>query len=185
MQRGTMNVERGTILGSSLRSEAIVSRLDTQASALRPLSRRQAGFTLIEGMVALTVLSIGLFGIAGMLDIAIGRNTDASQVSVATSLGTEMMERIRFNHYNAAAYNLIDTTNLATRPPATQAMAMGDYDQWRARLNASGLSNVQGLVSVGTTGPTAMNQSQVTVQVSWRGGIRSQTLLVSTIFVPE
>jgi type IV pilus modification protein PilV len=140
---------------------------------------------MIEGMVALTVLSIGLFGIAGMLDMAISRNTDASQVSVATNLGTEMMERIRFNHYNAAAYNGIDTTNLATRPPATQPMAMGDFDQWRARLNATGLSNIRGLVNVGTTGPSAMNQSQVSVQVSWRGGIRSQTLIVSTIFAPE
>jgi Tfp pilus assembly protein PilV len=136
-------------------------------------------------MVALTVLSIGLFGIAGMLDMAISRNSDAGQVSLATNLGTEMMERIRFNHYNAAAYNGIDTTNLSTRPPATQAMAMGDYDQWRARLNATGLSNVRGLITVGSTGPSQMNESQVVVQVSWRGGIRTQTLLVSTVFAPE
>ena len=146
---------------------------------------RQGGFTLIEGMVALIVLSIGLFGIAGMLDMAISRNTDGSQVSVATNMGTEMMERIRFNHYNAAAYDLIDTTNLSTRPPATQAMAMGDYDQWRARLNATNLQNIRGMVTVGNTGPTLMNQSQVVVQVSWRGGLRTQTLLVSTIFAPE
>lgn len=148
-------------------------------------SVRQGGFSLVEGMVALIVLSIGLFGIAGMLDMAISRNTDGSQVSVATNMGTEMMERIRFNHYNAAAYDLIDTTNLSTRPPATQAMAMGDYDQWRTRLNATNLQNIRGLVTVGTTGPTLMNQSQVVVQVSWRGGLRTQTLLVSTIFAPE
>ncbi|TKB73447.1 MAG: type IV pilus modification protein PilV [Nitrospira sp.] len=168
--RGMMNVRQTPSLFSLQRSAGSI---------------RQGGFSLVEGMVALIVLSIGLFGIAGMLDMAISRNTDASQVSVATNMGTEMMERIRFNHYNVAAYDLIDTTNLSTRPPATQAMAMGDYDQWRARLNATNLQNIRGLVTVGTTGPILMNQSQAVVQVSWRGGLRTQTLLVSTIFAPE
>lgn len=139
----------------------------------------------MESMVALTVLSIGLFGIAGMLDMAISRNADGSQVSIATNLASEMMDRIRFNRVNVAAYGGIDTTNIGTRPPATQPMAMGDYDQWRARLNGTALPNVRGLVTVGASGPAALSQSQIIVQVLWRGGIRSQTMTMSTMVTPE
>ena len=139
----------------------------------------------MESMVALTVLSIGLFGIAGMLDMAISRNADGSQVSIATNLAAEMVDRIRYNRFNATAYNGIDSANTGTRPPAIQPMAMGDYDQWRARLNATGLANVRGLVTVGASGPAALNQSQIIVQVVWRGGIRSQSMVVSTMVTPE
>jgi type IV pilus assembly protein PilV len=141
----------------------------------------QRGFTLIEVMIALIVLSFGLLAIAAMQDMALGRNVDANEMSVVTNLAADMVERIRFNRPNVTAYNGIDTSNAGTRPLNAQAMAQGDYDQWAARLGASRLGGVRGLVTVAALGPANLNQSQVTVQVTWTGGMRTGTGTLATV----
>jgi type IV pilus assembly protein PilV len=150
--------------------------------------RGENGFTLIEVMLAMMVLGVGLLGIAGMQEMALGRNVDANELSVITNLAADMVERIRFNGRNVTAYNGIDTLNVATRPPNAQVMAQGDYDQWSARLAASGLGNVRGRVTVAAVGPqgdTGLNQNQVTVQVNWSALIRTRALNLTTIVSPE
>lgn len=153
----------------------------------------QSGFSLLEAMVALVVLSVGLLAVAAMQDMAMTRNMDANQLSLVTNLASDMVERIRFNARNVTAYSGIDTSNTLTRPPATQPMARGDYDQWAARLTASGLSGVQGLVTVTSVGPMspplppdqALNQNLVTVQVVWSGPIRNRALVLNTVVIPD
>ena len=150
--------------------------------------RGQNGFTLIEVMLALMVLGVGLLGIAGMQEMALGRNVDANELSVLTNLAADMVERIRFNGRNVTVYDGIDTLNVATRPPNAQVMAQGDYDQWSARLAASGLRNVRGritVIAVGPQGATGLNQNQVTVQVNWSALIRTRALNLTTIVSPE
>jgi len=154
----------------------------------------QRGFSLLEAMIAAVVLAVGLLAIAGMQGISLGRNVDANEISRVTSLAADMVERIQFNRKNVTAYNNIDTLNAATQPPTTQPMARGDYTQWTALLNASGLSSVQGRVTVTAMGPTTppLNQSLVAVQITWSGSVRSdvsvmrpKTLAFSTVVAPE
>lgn len=152
----------------------------------------QSGFTLIEGMIAAIVLAVGLLAVAGMQGISLGRNVDANEISRVTNVAADMVERIQFNRRNATAYNNIDTLNAATQPPTTQPMARGDYTQWQALLNASGLTGVQGLVTVAATGPANLNQSQVTVRINWTGSVKSETsvrrnktVVLTTIIAPE
>lgn len=145
----------------------------------------EGGFTLIEGMIALVVLSIGLLAASGMQAVALSRNVDANQMSLVTNLAAEMVERIRYNRVNALAYNGIDTATSATRPPSTQRMAQGDYDQWSARLTASGLSGIRGQVTVTTLAPTALNQNQVAVRVNWIGGVLNHAVVMTTVVVTE
>lgn len=145
----------------------------------------ERGFTLIEGMIALVVLSIGLLAASGMQAIALSRNVDANQMSLVTNLAGEMVERVRFNRLNATAYNGIDTATAATRPPTTQPMAQGDFDQWSARLTASGLSGIRGQVTVTGLTPTGLNQSQVAVRVTWIGGLLNRAVVMTTVVVPE
>lgn len=149
------------------------------------LSLPQGGFTLIEGMIALTVLCVGLLAVTGMQGIALSRNVDANQLSQMTNLAAEMVERIRYNRVNAASYHGIDTTNTATRPPTSQPQARGDYDQWSARLGQSNLPSVRGQVTVMALAPAALSQNQVTVRVNWIGGLLNRAVVMSTIVVPE
>jgi type IV pilus assembly protein PilV len=144
----------------------------------------QGGFSLIENMVALLVLAIGLMGVAAMQDFGLSRNTNANEVTLATNLATEMLERIRNNTKNVAAYNGIDTNNGATQPAVAQVMARGDYTQWQSRLTASRLPFVQGKVTVTAQGPTDLNQNLVVVQVIWKRFLYSP-VTISTVVAPE
>lgn len=55
------------------------------------------GFTLLEVLVSVLVLSFGLLGIAGLLLATVQNNTIASQRSTATFLAQDMADRIRQN----------------------------------------------------------------------------------------
>ncbi len=145
----------------------------------------QTGFTLLEAMLAMMVLSIGLLATSAMQTMAISRNVDSNELSVVTNLASEMIERMRFNTKNVAAYNAIDTTNAATRPPSTQPQARGDYDQWQTRLAASRLGSPRGRVTVAATGPTNLNQNLVTIQLTWSGRVLPHSVTMSTIIAPE
>ena len=158
----------------------------------------QDGFTLIEGMLAGVVLAVGLLALASMQSMSLGRNVDANEVTRVTNLAADMLERVQFNRARAAAYNAIDTLNGATQPPATEPMARGDYTQWQTLLNNSGLTGVQGLITVTAldpnpaVNPVTLNRSQVAVTINWLGSVKSETsvrrnktMTLITIVAPE
>ncbi|SRR5579884_4024068 len=140
--------------------------------------KTESGFTILEGMLAAVILAIGLLALAGMQGVSLGRNVDANELTIATNLAADMMERIQFNRRNISAYNNIDTV-LGTAPPSSSTMASGDYAQWLARLQTSPLQKPQGIVRVVPTGPSAppLNENLVTVQVTWQGKVSGGSIL--------
>jgi len=159
----------------------------------------QSGFTLIESMIAAAILAVGVLGVAGTLEIALTRNVDSTELTRATNLAAEMIERIQYNRKNIAQYS-IDTANATPCPQSavTQPMAKGDCDQWVTLLSnpqASGLVNVRGVITVPATLvgtlATLLNQYPVTVTVSWTGaagetkGSRPKQVVLTTTISPE
>jgi len=67
---------------------------------------RERGFTLVELLIALVVLSIGLLGLAGLQSTGLRYNTGASMRSHATQLAYDMADRMRANiaAANAGSY---------------------------------------------------------------------------------
>ncbi|HDH02444.1 MAG TPA: prepilin-type N-terminal cleavage/methylation domain-containing protein [Nitrospirae bacterium] len=63
----------------------------------QPATRRggELGFTLVEVLVALTILVIGLLGVALMQVVSIQGNTFSREMAVATGLGQDMLEKLR------------------------------------------------------------------------------------------
>ena len=163
----------------------------------RPIG--QAGFTLLEGMIAAALLAVGLLGLAGMQGISLGRNVDAHDMARVTNINADLMERIKFNRGRALAYHNINTSNAATQPLGTQPMARGDYAQWKTLLDNSGLANAQGLVTVTRIDPdptlniTSLNRFAVSVQILWtpssKGGevrsTRTKTVTFASVLAPE
>jgi type IV pilus assembly protein PilV len=164
-----------------------------------PRINHQSGFTLIESMIAASILSVGILALAGMQGIALTRNVDSTELTRATNLAAEMIERIQYNRKNIAQY-AIDTANATPCPQnaVTQAMAKGDCDQWVALLSnpqASGLVNVRGVIAAPATLvgalATLLNQYPVTVTVSWTGAAgdtkvaRPKQVVLTTTVSPE
>lgn len=158
---------------------------------------QQSGFSLLEGMIAGAILSVGILAVAAMQGIALTRNVDSTELTRATNLAAEMIERIQYNRKNIAQY-AIDTSTPCPQNAVTQAMARGDCDQWVALLSnpqASGLVNVRGVITapaapVGTVA-TLLNQYPVTVTVSWTGAAgdtkvaRPKQVVLTTTVSPE
>ena len=64
----------------------------------RPALRRaQSGFSLLEAVVSIVILSFGLLGVAGLQASSLKYTRDASNQSIAVNLAREMAEMIRSN----------------------------------------------------------------------------------------
>lgn len=155
--------------------------------------RSEKGFTLLEGMIASAILTVGLLALSGMQGIALVKNVDANELTRITTLASDMMERIQFNRRNAVAYNGIDTqsvTNCSGISAGAQPMASGDCLLWDTIVDGTQFENVRGLVTVSAVkAPTSLNQRDVTVTITWVGSSnsakRSRTLTLQRVVAPE
>ncbi|MBI5674151.1 MAG: prepilin-type N-terminal cleavage/methylation domain-containing protein [Nitrospirae bacterium] len=162
--------------------------------------RTESGFTLLEGMIATVILSVGVIAMGAMQGIAITRNVDSTELTLATNMASEMLERIQYNRRNVTAYAGIDTNNPCVLP-AIQTMAQGDCVQWQAMManqgasgisQASMLTGVRGVVTVNpvVTVPP-LNQSRVNVVITWTGRNMGTTaaaprrVMLDTTIAPE
>ena len=68
-----------------------------------PLNKTQSGFTLLEVMVAIVVLSLGLLGLAGLQAASLRNNQAAYYRGIATQQTYDMADRIRANLAGARA----------------------------------------------------------------------------------
>lgn len=73
----------------------------------RARHRHAQGVTLVESLAALTVLSVGMLGIAGLFVHNVRNTRSALLRTQAVNLVADMSDRIRANASAGAAYNLI------------------------------------------------------------------------------
>jgi len=111
---------------------------------LRPQS---GGFTLVEVLVALVVLSIGMLGIAALYLEGLRASRDALVRTQAVALAADMADRIRANRYIAtggSAYDpaLVTATAFATCETAGSTctpsqMYANDLYRWQQTTQAA------------------------------------------------
>ncbi len=152
-------------------------------------SRRSAGFSMIELLVALLVLSIGLLGVAALMATSMRNSQSANHRTQATNLAYEITDAIRANLINAGQYHSTAYTDpatactLASRPAgtydATTAPHTLDMTRW-ARDLCYQLPNGRGRVQVTASTPVVAATGQsyrtysVDVDVCWSDD-RSET----------
>lgn len=81
----------------------------------RTLPRRsEAGFTLVEALVAMVVLIFGLMAVTNLLLVAASSNTVANQGTAAVTAATQVMDFLK-----ATSYDVLDNTTGGTAFDAT------------------------------------------------------------------
>jgi type IV pilus assembly protein PilV len=113
-------------------------------SAMRTSLTHNHGFTLLEVLIAVVVLSIGLLGIAGLQAVGQQSNHSAYLRSQATVLAYDMIDRMRANQAAVANgdYDSIDTTANNYADPgcagagcSSSQMAQYDMYDWQQELS--------------------------------------------------
>ncbi|TVP55390.1 MAG: type IV pilus modification protein PilV [Halomonadaceae bacterium] len=77
-------------------------RVQRHRQVLRPLLRpargqQQTGFSLLEVMIALVILTIGLLGVAGVQLLSLQQTGNAQLRSQATMVAQDLADRVRVN----------------------------------------------------------------------------------------
>jgi type IV pilus assembly protein PilV len=112
-------------------------------------SRRESGFSLIEVLVALLVLSIGLLGLAALQAQGLRFNHDAYVRTQATHLAYDIVDRMRLNNTNLAAYTGGDPGG-ACDPVANPSTPDEDLNCWYRGL-AAALPGGTGVIAANAT----------------------------------
>jgi type IV pilus assembly protein PilV len=121
-----------------------------------------AGFTLVEALVALVVLSIGLLGVAALQFTSLKANHGSATRTQAVYLAYDIIDRMRANPAGANAHEY-DVAYDAT--PAAGSIAGNDLIAWRQNI-------VKALPAGSTLAPTGsvlLNSTTniVTVNIKW------------------
>ncbi|WP_188150139.1 type IV pilus modification protein PilV [Teredinibacter waterburyi] len=117
--------------------------------------KAQAGFSMVEVIIAFLILAVGLLGVASMQKRGVESNQAAYLRSQAISMAQDFTGRIRANTEAYEANNYNDPTPkytgscLTTGCTAT-ALAQHDYFEWKALL-ASVLPAGVGVVCIDST----------------------------------
>ncbi len=123
--------------------------------------RRDGGFTLVEAMVALLVLSVGLLGIAALYVETLRANRTSLYRTQAVNMATNIGDRMRSNRNPAGAYACGTPCDPAT---GSNAIAIADLTEWTNQV-ATQLPG--GTAGVTYTAPTATTPAVYVVGVSW------------------
>jgi type IV pilus assembly protein PilV len=135
----------------------------------RSLLRSQQGFTLLEMLIALTLMAIGIFAVLGMQTVAMNSNTIANQLTVASSLCQETLEDV----LSWDATNPVFTTggqyDYAGFPGGSKTFTDGTLGSYTARYTTTVGTATNG-IPIGATGIL------VTVTYSYRGASKQVSM---------
>ncbi|MHB1895531.1 MAG: type IV pilus modification protein PilV [Metallibacterium sp.] len=136
------------------------------------LKHSSSGFTLLEVLVAVVIVSLGMLGVAALLVTVHKADTSSYIQQQAVQTTYDMLDRMRANLQGTQAGNYIGTyTGTPASPPACQGtgnictpqqMAAFDTSQWTSSLDElpSGSGTIASAASTNGT-------VSVTVSVSW------------------
>ena len=141
-------------------------------------SKRSTGFSLIECLVALTVLSIGLLGVSKMVVNSLQFSDSALMQSQSVIMAYDLADKIRANEGNSSSYEIDLGEDVAQVPDCgvnncsgTQ-LAQADLADWKDNLSAA--------LPLGD-GQSVVAGNVATITVSWndRGQARNFAIAIT------
>lgn len=136
------------------------------------LETKKNGFTLLEVLVALVVLSVGMLGIAALYVDSVARGRSALARTKAVVLVADMADRIRANNIAGAAYGGAPADNDCADAGANgnklcspAEMAAHDIMLWQAIISDPKVGLPDGAGSITHDGSTNPDTYEITI--SW------------------
>ena len=153
----------------------------------------ERGFSLLEVLIALVVLSVGLLGIAGLQTFSLQFNHQSYERTQATVLISEMFDRIMANPAAArdGRYDDVpsDTTAssytygscLTTGCATTSELANFDIFVWKTAIENSKMSQGTGMIQRVNKGDRSSLVYNITITWVENNLTTSQTMTVRTL----
>ncbi|MCX2975069.1 type IV pilus modification protein PilV [Halieaceae bacterium IMCC8485] len=150
-----------------------------------PVSSSSRGFTLIEVLVTLLIISIGLLGLAGLQVTTLKSQLETYQRAQAILLVQDMVNRLRVNtlaarngdYPNGSEYGLLDPDDICPADPLSATMAQNDLCEWNdflagtdvtlAGANQGSVSGARGCIE--NVVDTNFGEAVVRITVAWQG----------------
>ncbi len=155
------------------------------------LNSREDGLTLIEVLIALTILAVGLLGVALMQVTSISGGMFSREMTTATELGQDLVERLKTLQYTSIA---TDNALIAGSHPdstdVTNGLAVGagsaNITDERGQTAGPRLYTRTWTVGDNAAGsvPTS-NMKTITVTVGWSEKGTSRSIAMSAVKVRE
>ena len=156
--------------------------------AMNPRMSKSAGFSLIEAMVALVVISVGMIGIAALYTQGLAASRVALSRTAAVNLVSRMAEDIRVNPLGQGAYNGGPPGTNNHCDPSTGGGVACTPDQMAGHdlfLWNNEIQQVLGANATGTVAFAAGTPPTYTITVAWReAGVAPDPTETITIQVP-
>jgi type IV pilus assembly protein PilV len=132
------------------------------------------GFSLIEVLVTLVILSLGLLGVAGLLVNGISNAASSEALTKANQLAAEMADRIRANPAIAVSasseYITTYADTVASLGTGTLSIAKKDKSDWLSSL-ATQLPLGDGKITSGVSGSVR----KLDIEIRWNNCIGTLT----------
>ncbi|MFC1665482.1 type IV pilus modification protein PilV [Pseudomonadota bacterium] len=128
--------------------------------------KRQGGFTLIEAMVAILVLSLGLLGLAMLQAQGLKFNTTAYSRTQASMLAYEIIDKMRLSDPNGAAAYVMSSEPTATSCTALSITTLCAQQMWWESIIATLGAEATGAIA-NPGGVNWPDPSVFTVTINW------------------
>jgi type IV pilus assembly protein PilV len=144
--------------------------MPSQKAHISPLRLKRSGFSLLEVLITLVIISIGLLGLAGLQAKALKNNHSAYHRSQSTLLAYDIVDRMRANTESMGNYLstfMVPTVALAQATCKTTGagcssalMAQNDLFEWNTDLTT--------ILPIGSGGITRNLAGDIyTISVTW------------------
>lgn len=145
---------------------------------------RQSGFTMVEMLIAMTILSIALIGLAKISTSVIRTNSFSESYTIATTLAQDKLEEImNLNFFNSALDDLTAANN-----SAAGLLSVAATDVQETQVDENGVAGAGGIFTRSiniwdrTDIENPATRKDIAVIVSWLDALgKTRKVTVSTI----
>ena len=139
-------------------------------------SRRQAGVSLVEVLVAVMVLGVGLLGVGAMQAIALRNGQSSLERTQAVIQSYAILDLVRANranalagYYNTGATPICEAGEVDPDEPAGEQAAQNDVKSWLASLKSAMGSGATDTTTCGAVNcaANAIGGATCTVTIQW------------------